>query len=614
MNRKADVARDNIQGLIASRDLKRAKRACERLLQQTLKANGKSHHNTAAAHALMGQVMLGLKCPKEAIAHLEKAMGVFRAEGHLGDMERADCLVWLFTAKTAAKVDRKEAIAPLMEASVIRRDILAPDNPAIAEILSAVSLSANDEWDEDQVRPYATAAISMAEHMYGTGYVACLAIEALIEAYTDGLENEAKARPDRELRVGPRGDIAVCLCDWVIMRYGVLFGIYNERLIEPLGRLAELYEARGETDLAVAALERKKAIKDRLTNLTVADRMEHLNTLDRLYERADDRSKQIGVLTELLALHEEDVEMDYDSEIAAIADRLGTACLAHDDFGASFVWFRRAAGFQPDDDAYKGDAILYRFHLGNAYEEHGKRDHRGSYRKALVIYRDTLRLARRCLGREDELVPHILSAMGNVLSALKCYGEAARCHREALKIRKTTLGTDDASVADSLNDLALVHIAAGKHQEARRLLRRALPIAVHAHGRDHSDLVPVLNTFGLACAGCKDYERAIDHLNRAVQIVEDTFGVQSINLVPQLQNLGDVYATVGRKDHAESVFRRALGISIEKQGATHPDSKELEDRIADLGKKKRPVQVGQLWTLQSDPQWQAEPETAPKSE
>ena len=296
-----------------------------------------------------------------------------------------------------------------------------------------------------------------------------------------------------------------------------------------------------------------------------------------------------------------------------MADLLVAASLASDDFAAAVTWFKRAASFEPEDDSDsdKADAVLYRFHLGNAYEAYGRNGTKDNNRKALRIYRATLPLARQWLDNEDALVAYILDAMGNVLSALHSHGEAIQCHRKALGIRKVNDGAESAPVCDSLSALGLALYGAAKYQEARRLLVRALPVCERVYGNRHVDLLPMLNSLGVACAGCKDYEHAIEHLYRAVQILDDTFGASSIKLIEQLQNLGDVCVLAKRAGEAESAYRRALDISVEKQGADAEETKELQSCVERLVAGKLTADAGNLWTLQSGMQLRGEPDTEP---
>jgi tetratricopeptide (TPR) repeat protein len=559
---------------------------------------------------LLGRIFLGLEHPKEAIACFDKAVAGYQSAGEQHDAARASCLVDLFKAKRAAGT-HKEAWESLAQACNIRKALFVPEAAEIAEVLSMASTHCLEEMKDDNVRPLATSAIEIAQYMYGTGYLACLAIEGMIDVHAEAFESAARQAAKRLLPAGVEVDVTAWLGEWLLEQYSMLFGPCNQRLLDPLEDLAVLYEARGATESAVSALERKKAIKDRLPDLTLADRVEHLDNLARLYAKAGDHPKQIAVLKELLALHEEDTETDQTAWIAGIADRIGAAHLAADDFTAAFAWFKRAASFEPDEDVDNQDAILYRFHLGNAYEEHGRNGIRDSYRKALRAYRDALPLARRWLGRKDALVAYILGAMGNVLSALHSHGEAIRCHREALSIRKETDGAESVAVCNSLNDLGLALFCAGKYRESRRLLVRALPVCERVHGNRHVDMVPMLNSLGLACAGCEDYEHAIEHLARAVQILDDTFGASSIKLIEQLENLGDVCTLARRNGEAESAYRWALGISTAKQGTDAEETKELQSCVDRLAAGELPVEMDNLWTLQSDPQWRDEPDMAP---
>jgi tetratricopeptide (TPR) repeat protein len=600
VNTRDNEKKEEVKCWIQHGDCKRAKRLCEGLLKRCIQSNGKRHPETAALQHLLGRILFGIGQPKEAIPYFKQAIAVYVKIGEQGDVERSGCLIDLFKARQAIEPSGEDIWGVLTEACNIRKNLLMPDDPAIAEILHLVSMQNTDEMEEDNERPAATRAIMTAQHMFGTGYLACLAVEGLVSAYRESLVSTARTTADGVLRADATGNVKIWLAEWLVEKYANLFGAHNQRLLEPLAQLAELYEARDRIEQAVAVLELAKSINEHLGNFTGEEHQDYLESLARLYERGEDWPKLIGVLKKQLAIVEQDVDNDISCQIAELADKLGKAHLKSGDYPGAFAWCKRAATFSPDNGENDGEvAATYRLHLGNAYEAQGDQGHPASYRKALCIYRNALKLGRQWLGPQDTLVAEILGTMGNLLTKMEEYGEAVNCHQQAAKIWRVEAGNDDPAVADSLNDMAAAYVCDGKYREARKLARKAVPIVEKAYGVAHENIVPFLNNAALAYAGCKEYQRAIEHLERAVQIVENSHGAWSSTLTTYIANLGKVYVMANRQGDAKMAFERAVVIAVEKLGVDDPETKSLQANLADVGVGKMSYSAADMWQMTS---------------
>ena len=68
------------------------------------------------------------------------------------------------------------------------------------------------------------------------------------------------------------------------------------------------------------------------------------------------------------------------------------------------------------------------------------------------------------------------------------YAEAEPLYRRSLAIWEKQLGRDHPDVATSLNNLADLYQAMGRYAEAEPLYRRSLAIREKQLGRDHPDV------------------------------------------------------------------------------------------------------------------------------
>jgi serine/threonine protein kinase len=106
---------------------------------------------------------------------------------------------------------------------------------------------------------------------------------------------------------------------------------------------------------------------------------------------------------------------------------------------------------------------------------------RGNKDKAERLYRQSLAIRERVLGREHPDVAESLSGLAGALS-LKRIEEAERLAKRSLSIREKALGENHPDVAESLSSLTEVILEIGKPSEVESYLRRAITIRDETRG------------------------------------------------------------------------------------------------------------------------------------
>jgi serine/threonine protein kinase len=106
---------------------------------------------------------------------------------------------------------------------------------------------------------------------------------------------------------------------------------------------------------------------------------------------------------------------------------------------------------------------------------------RGNKDKAERLYRQSLAIREKVLGREHPDVAESLSGLAGALS-LKRIEEAERLAKRSLSIREKALGENHPDVAESLSSLTEVILEIGKPSEVESYLRRAITIRDETRG------------------------------------------------------------------------------------------------------------------------------------
>ncbi|EHK25616.1 uncharacterized protein TRIVIDRAFT_134921, partial [Trichoderma virens Gv29-8] len=100
----------------------------------------------------------------------------------------------------------------------------------------------------------------------------------------------------------------------------------------------------------------------------------------------------------------------------------------------------------------------------------------GRYQTAEDIYRQTLKVYEKMLGKEHPLTLDSMDNLGGVLSNLGKYKESEEMHRQTLEIRKKMLGKEHPSTLNSMGNLGVVLRKLGKYKKSEEMHRQTLEV------------------------------------------------------------------------------------------------------------------------------------------
>lgn len=167
----------------------------------------------------------------------------------------------------------------------------------------------------------------------------------------------------------------------------------------------------------------------------------------------------------------------------------------------------------------------------------------GRLDESLTWNNRSLAIREKLFGKKSVQVAQALNNLGELYHARKDLKQAMSCHQRALKIREKSCGTQSYEVAETKNNIAGVYF----HQN--------------------------------------QLKQAEEWFNAAKNIYSQRPNTPPRLLAINYTNLGGVCYRLGKYNDAYSCFEQALAIYTKVLGASHPQTRELEQMLQ-LTKKK----------------------------
>ena len=193
----------------------------------------------------------------------------------------------------------------------------------------------------------------------------------------------------------------------------------------------------------------------------------------------------------------------------------------------------------------------------------------GSYKKALPLQLQALKIREEILGPEDLGTAECLEYLDITYSQLDDYREALRVGTRALAIREKVLGPEHPDTALSLEHLAGSYGAVTQHDKALPLQLRALAIYERVRGPEHTDTANSLNYLARIYSALAQYDKALPLDLRALSIYEKVLGPEHSDTARSLNNLAATYSALAQHDKALPLDLRALAIWEKVHGPGH---------------------------------------------
>src|SRR4029453_19047768 len=130
----------------------------------------------------------------------------------------------------------------------------------------------------------------------------------------------------------------------------------------------------------------------------------------------------------------------------------------------------------------------------NVYLRARRKEEEGKFREAERLYLKVIKLLPA--GPPQPLHVQVHHRLGEVYRALGQYRKADVILRHALILAREVYGRECVETCPLLNARGVLYKYQGRFSEAARLYRRALNLLTAAHGRDHPDVATIYHNLG----------------------------------------------------------------------------------------------------------------------
>jgi CHAT domain-containing protein/Tfp pilus assembly protein PilF len=195
----------------------------------------------------------------------------------------------------------------------------------------------------------------------------------------------------------------------------------------------------------------------------------------------------------------------------------------------------------------------------------------GDYAKAEPLCRQALEINKRALGENHPNYASSLNNLAELYRDMGDYGKAEPLFRQALESRKRARRENHPNYAYSLNGLALLYQHMGDYGKAEPLFRQALESQKRARRESHPDYAASLNNLAVLYRDMGDYAKAEPLFRQALESQKRALGENHPNYASSLNNLAELYRDMGDYVKAEPLFRQALEIDKRALGENHPN-------------------------------------------
>ena len=184
----------------------------------------------------------------------------------------------------------------------------------------------------------------------------------------------------------------------------------------------------------------------------------------------------------------------------------------------------------------------------------------GLYPEAIPLMRQALERRKSLPGGDTALaIAETQSHLGEALTLISDYDEAARILQEAFEMQRRALGPWHPEVAKTLTRLADVMAATGEYGKAEPLIQQALRIRRKAYGELHPAVAESIADLGVNAGDREDYKQAEVYLRQALQMQRKLQSDAAHPLLAEaLNNLAWALIGLGRPAEAEPLFQEAL--------------------------------------------------------
>ncbi len=196
----------------------------------------------------------------------------------------------------------------------------------------------------------------------------------------------------------------------------------------------------------------------------------------------------------------------------------------------------------------------------------------GSYREAVDLNEETLRLKEKVLGLEHQ---NTLSSRNNLAinyRYLNRHQEALELDEETLRLYEKLLGPEHPHTLSSRNGLAIDYRNLDRHQDALDLDEETLRLREKVLGPEPPATRLTRNNLANDYRNLDRHQEALDLDEKTLRLYEKVLGPEHPNTLASRNNLASSYSNLDRHQEALDLDEETLRLYEKVLGREHPDT------------------------------------------
>lgn len=207
---------------------------------------------------------------------------------------------------------------------------------------------------------------------------------------------------------------------------------------------------------------------------------------------------------------------------------------------------------------------------------------RGAFADAEALFKETVEIGQRLLGREHADVGGWLNNFGNVYLNSGRYEEAKAKYFESISIGVKATGREDPKVATRVSNLAYALMKTGQYAEAEGYYLEAISTSIKAYGRQHERVAARLHKLAMLYHETGRPAEAETLYREAIAIGEAKLGRSDILVCDWVSDLATLLRDTGRYPEAEALYREAMVHLSQALGNEHHRMAFILSSLAEL--------------------------------
>jgi serine/threonine protein kinase/tetratricopeptide (TPR) repeat protein len=496
----------------------------------------------------LGQTLLNLSYPQEAITLFEKARAIRTAKLGADHPETLTTTTHLALGYQAAgELDRA---LPLYEKTLKDRLAkLGADHDDTVTSMNCLALGYKDAGKVDLALPLWEEALKRRLAALGIRHPNTLSV---MHNLASGYQSAGK------------DSLALPLFEQTATIMKATLGADHIDTLASTSNLAGAYERAGKHKLALALWEDLLKRRHATLGADHLDTIRNVNNLAAAYRYAGKTDLAVPLWEDALkrtraklgARHP--MTLMIMDNLAVGYQETGKSNLAVPLYEETFRLFKDKLG------ADHPETLVSMNNLARGYEDAGKRN------LAVPLLEEALELMKAKLGVDH---PHTLKCLHNLAAAYRDSDQlslALPLYQEELRLNKDKLGADHPDTLSSMNNVAGIYLGAGRVGLALPLLEESVPRMKARLGEDHPDTLGVMNNLAECYRLSGKANLALPLYEHCFKVRQTKKGADDPDTLLSMNNLAFGYQAAGKLQLALPLFVDALKLTRAKLGPDHP--------------------------------------------